>query len=135
MKNPNITHTLVDRAREMRKEPTEEENKLWHILLKNMSPRFTRQKIIGFYIVDFYCAKLKLIIEIDGEQHYIAEKQKYEERRTNYIENSGYKILRFYNSDINKDIKNVEYTIIGACKERAGQLGLEIDIKFLDSVL
>ena len=66
MKNQDITHILVDRARYMRKEPTEEENKLWHLYLKKIKPRFTRQKIIGSYIVDFYCPKLKLVIEIDG---------------------------------------------------------------------
>ena len=57
---------LVDRARIMRKEPTPEENKMWHILLKKFKPRFFRQRIIGNYIVDFYCPKLKLIREIDG---------------------------------------------------------------------
>ena len=62
---------LVDRSRQMRKNPTEEENKLWYILLKHIKPRFTRQRIFGNYIVDFFCPKLKLIIEVDGEQHYL----------------------------------------------------------------
>ena len=66
----NTTPEIIDRTRKMRKEPTEEENKLWHILLKHVKPRFIRQKTIGYYIVDFYCPKLKLIIEIDGEQHF-----------------------------------------------------------------
>jgi hypothetical protein len=68
-----VDHIIVERASEMRKNPTEEENKMWHIILKHIKPRFIRQKIIGYYIVDFYCPKLKLIIEIDGEQHYIDE--------------------------------------------------------------
>ena len=58
---------LVERAHKMRKEPTEEENKLWHILLKKIRPRFLRQRVIGNYIVDFCCPKLKLIIEVDDD--------------------------------------------------------------------
>ena len=126
------TQILVDRARLMRKNPTPEENKMWHILLKNLKPRFFRQRIIGDYIVDFYCPKLKLIIEIDGEQHYLPENQEYEQKRTEFLEKSGYKILRFYNSDINRKIKNVEYTLTGVCKERAKELNCDIEIVFTE---
>ena len=126
------TQTLVDRARLMRKNPTSEENKMWYILLKNFKPRFFRQRIIGNYIVDFYCPKLKLIIEIDGEQHYLPENQEYEQKRTEFLEKSGYKILRFYNSDINKEIRNVEYSLTGVCKERAKELNCDIEIVFTD---
>ena len=82
----------------MRKEPTVEENKMWHILLKRMKPRFLRQYVIGNYIVDFYCPKLKLIIEIDGEQHYLPENGKYEQRRQN--------------SSKTKDIEYYDFTIM-----------------------
>ena len=115
----------------MRKEPTVEENKMWHILLKRMKPRFLRQYVVGNYIVDFYCPKLKLIIEIDGEQHYLPENEKYEKNRTRFLESEGYKILRFYNSDINRKIKNVEYTVLGVCEERAQELGIDIEIMFV----
>ncbi|MBE6803000.1 MAG: endonuclease domain-containing protein [Ruminococcaceae bacterium] len=125
-KNPDITHTLVDRARNMRKEPTEEENKLWHLYLKKIRPRFTRQKIIGSYIVDFYCPKLKIVIEIDGVQHYLEENTDYEKRRESYLQNDGYKLLRFYNSDINKDLKNTETTIYYTCVERGKELGVNV---------
>ena len=125
-KNPDITHTLVDRARNMRKEPTEEENKLWHLYLKKIRPRFTRQKIIGSYIVDFYCPKLKIVIEIDGVQHYLEENTDYEKRRETYLQNEGYKLLRFYNSDINKDLKNTETTIYYTCVERGKELGVNV---------
>ena len=121
---------LVDRSRQMRKNPTEEENKLWHILLKHIKPRFIRQRIFGNYIVDFFCPKLKIIIEVDGEQHYLEENKVYEEKRTEFLKNNGYKIVRFYNSDINYHIKDVEHTIIGACKERAKELNKDIDIEF-----
>ena len=123
---------LVDRARIMRKEPTPEENKMWHILLKKFKPRFFRQRIIGNYIVDFYCPKLKLIIEIDGVQHYLPETQNYENKRTEFLENSGYKILRFTNHDINKKIRNVEYTLMGVCIERATELNIDTEITFTE---
>ena len=124
---------LVDRAHKMRKEPTEEENKLWHILLKKIRPRFLRQRVIGNYIVDFCCPKLKLIIEVDGEQHYMPEGKNYEDKRTEFLEQSGYKIIRFYNSDINKHIREVEYTITNACRERAGELGLSMEVEFVST--
>ena len=126
MKNQDITHTLVDRARNMRKEPTEEENKLWHLYLKKIRPRFTRQKIIGSYIVDFYCHKLKIVIEIDGVQHYLEENTDYEKRRETYLQNEGYKLLRFYNSDINKELKNTQTTIYYTCVERGKELGVNV---------
>ena len=121
---------LVERAHKMRKEPTEEENKIWHILLKKIRPRFLRQRVIGNYIVDFCCPKLKLIIEVDGEQHYMPENEKYENTRTSFLEHKGYKIIRFYNSDINKEIRNVEYSLTGVCKERAKELNCDIEIVF-----
>ena len=114
----------------MRTEPTPEENKLWHILLKNINPRFIRQKIIGSYIVDFYCPKLKLIIEVDGEQHFFEKNVDYEKRREQFLLDSGYRILHFYNSDINKHIRETEYTVIANCRERAQQLGLDIEVGF-----
>ena len=99
------------RKAEQEKKRIEEENKLWHLYLKKIRPRFTRQKIIGSYIVDFYCPKLKIVIEIDGVQHYLEENTDYEKRRETYLQNEGYKLLRFYNSDINKELKNTKTTI------------------------
>jgi len=124
------TPEIINRSREMRKEPTEEENKLWHILLKHITPRFVRQKIIGFYIVDFYCPKLKLIVEIDGEQHFLEENAEYEKRREKFLNESGYKMLHFYNSDINKHIRDVEQTILYACRERADEMELNVEVQF-----
>ena len=132
MKHNDITYELVDRARGMRKEPTEEENKLWHLYLKKIKPRFVRQKIIGSYIVDFYCAKLKLVIEIDGVQHYLEENEMYEKRREEYLQGKGYKLLRFYNSDVNKNLSNTEETIYWSCVERVEELGLDIEVVLSD---
>ena len=128
-KNKDVTHVLVDRAREMRKEQTPEEGKLWHLYLKKLEPRFTRQKIIGPYIVDFYCPKLKLVIEIDGEQHYLEENVAYEKRREDYFQKEGYKILRFYNSDINKKLSDTETMIYYSCIDRAKTLGIDVTVR------
>ena len=129
----NTTPEIIDRARKMRKEPTEEENKLWHILLKHIKPRFVRQRTIGYYIVDFYCPKLKLIIEIDGEQHFWEENEEYEKRREKFLNDSGYTLLHFYNSDINKHIRETEHTITNACREIAEELGLSVEVEFYSS--
>ncbi len=103
-----------------------------HLYLKKIRPRFIRQKIIGPYIVDFYCSKLKLVIEIDGVQHYFEENIEYEKRREEYLENAGYKLLRFYNSDINKELKNTETTIYYTCIERAKALRGDIEVTFTE---
>ena len=131
--NMKPTPEIIDRARKMRREPTEEENKLWHILLKHIKPRFVRQRTIGYYIVDFYCPKLKLIIEIDGEQHFWEENEEYEKRREKFLNDSGYTLLHFYNSDINKHIRETEHTITNACRERAEELGLSVEVEFYSS--
>ena len=89
-------------ARHLRKNMTPWERKLWYEFLRNYPVRFQRQKAIGNYIVDFYCPKLKLIIEINGEQHYLPENKEYEQKRTEFLEKSGYRILSFYNSDISR---------------------------------
>ena len=101
------TPELIDRARKMRKEPTEEENKLWHILLKHIKPRFIRQKTIGYYIVDFYCNQARLIIELDGSQHYSAEGLVKDKIRTERIEKRNLTVLRIPNSEINHNFEGI----------------------------
>ena len=100
--------------------------------VEKIQTTFFRQRIIGNYIVDFYCPKLKLIIEIDGVQHYLPETQEYEYKRTEFLENSGYKLLRFTNHDINREIRNVEYTLMGVCSERATELNIDVEIVFTE---
>ena len=102
-------------AVEMRKNMTEEEKKVWYQHLKGYVPKFHRQRIIGNYIVDFYCPKLKLIIEIDGCQHFEETKLNYDAKRTDYLEKLGYYVLRFENTEVNKDFENVKYVIDNVC--------------------
>ena len=134
-KNKHIpVNSRLDKyAKNLRKNMTDEEKTLWYNYLNKIYPRFHRQKIIGNYIVDFFCPKLKLIIEIDGEQHFWKENEEYEKRREKFLNDSGYKLLHFYNSDINKHIRETEHTITNACRERAEELGLSVEVEFYSS--
>ena len=105
--NLEIAGELLNRAKEMRKNPTEEETILWQKLkAKKFDHKFRRQHPIHNYIVDFVCLSKKLIIEVDGEIH-LQQKEKDEERDLRLTQKLGYKILRFTNQDVLKDIKGV----------------------------
>ena len=91
---------LIDRAKEMRKNMTTEEKKLWYEFLRNYEHRFRRQHPVDNYIVDFYYADMKLVIEIDGGQHYSEGGQLYDTERSAVIESYGLKILRFTSTNV-----------------------------------
>ena len=113
-------------AKELRKNMTYEEKTIWYNYLNKIQPRFHRQKIIGNYIVDFYCPKLKIVIEIDGIQHYEEDNAKYDLKRTEFLENLGLTVIRFDNSDIKKDYYSVLYYITTHCESKAKQLGIKV---------
>ena len=94
-------------ARQLRKDMTPWERKLWYCFLKDYPIRFQRQKCMNHFIVDFYCFRAKLIIELDGGGHYEENAQKYDENRTNILEKYGLKVLRFCNTDIDKNFYGV----------------------------
>ena len=102
-------NNLTNNARNLRKNQTPQEQKLWNLLrnrrYKNLC--FKRQFIIGNYIVDFVCREKKLIIELDGGQHNIDANITYDEERTKYLETEGYRVLRFWNNDIDNNIEGV----------------------------
>ena len=91
---------LKERARYLRKNMTEAERKIWENFLKDYKYRVLRQKPIDNYIVDFYCAKLKLVIEIDGEIHSSKDNQEYDLIRTKILKGYGLQIIRFSNDEI-----------------------------------
>ena len=111
-------------AVETRKNQTDEEKKVWYQILKGRVPKFHRQRIIGNYIVDFYCPQLRLAIEIDGYQHFYDENIEYDNKRTAYIESQDIYVLRFENTEVNQDIEYVRYIINNVCDAR--QKGLTI---------
>ena len=84
----------------MRREMTAAENKLWYDYLRRDGNRWLRQKPIDDYLVDFYCPKLKLAIEVDGTTHLENKDKVYDKKRTEELEKLGIKILRFWNNDI-----------------------------------
>jgi len=99
------------RARQMRNEMTAAEKKLWYGYLEQDRNRWLRQKPIGDYIIDFYCPKLKLVIEVDGTTHLENKDKVYDKKRTEELEKLGIKILRFWNNDILDGLAEVENVI------------------------
>ena len=108
----------VSLARRFRKEMTPWESKLWHYFLKSYSPRIQRQKPILSYIVDFYCAKAKLIIELDGSGHCEPANIEKDRERTKTLEKDGFKVIRFYNIDVDKNFYSVCSVIDDEIKKR-----------------
>ena len=109
-------------ARNLRKQLTQQERILWQ-LLRNHSfygYEFRRQYVIGQYIVDFVCREKKIIIEIDGGQHNTPEEIIYDKKRTEFLNSRGYKVIRFWNSDIDKNIDGVYKVLLyefGICRD------------------
>lgn len=102
--------TLKYRARAMRKNMTDAEAKLWRYLRKKQinGLQFYRQRPLGKYIVDFYCPKKKIVIEVDGGQHYEEKGIKYDKKRTIFLEEiRKLKVIRFTNIDVLKNIEGV----------------------------
>ena len=98
------TMTLDDRAREMRKAPTEPEKRLWrHLSNSQTGFKFRRQAVIAWYIVDFLCPAKALIIEIDGDTH----REDADKKRDDILERQGYRTIRFTNADVMTNIKGV----------------------------
>ena len=94
-------------AKNLRKNATKQENHLWYDFLSKYEVRFQRQKAIDNFIADFYCHKAKLIIEIDGSQHYTEEGRQKDEFRTEILEEYGLTIIRFTNHQINTNFRGV----------------------------
>ncbi len=100
--------TLTEKERQNRRNPTPAENKLWFEVLRDRQlagAKFTRQKPLGEYIVDFYCAELTLAIEIDGDSH--AEQAEYDRRRTAHLNRLGIDLVRYSNRDILTNLDGV----------------------------
>ena len=117
-------HSNVTLARNLRKNMTPWERKLWFEFLREYPIRFQRQKPIGNFIVDFYCFKAKLVIEIDGLQHYTEEGRQKDEFRTEILEGYDLKVIRFTNRQINTNFRGVcEYidaTVKASLREGGG---------------
>ena len=109
---------LIKLAKQLRKNATPWENKLWYEFLREYQVRFQRQKVIDNYIVDFYCAKAKLGIELDGGGHYSPEKLEADRIRSESLLKIGIEIIRFSNLDVDKSFYEVCESIDNKVKER-----------------
>ena len=98
---------LKERSQKLRKEATKEENLLWYHFLRKYPVQFRRQYIIGNYIVDFYCHKAKLVVELDGSGHYEPKTVRYDQMRTQYLESQGLCVFRVSNLDVLQRFREV----------------------------
>jgi len=91
----------------MRKNPTPAEKKLWRDYLRTFKFRILRQRPIAHFIVDFYCAALKLVIEVDGDSHFTDEGKAYDLKRTSILEGYGLQVVRFTNDEVLNNFEGV----------------------------
>ena len=108
----------LSKARALRRNMTAEERRLWYAFLRTYPIKFTRQKILGKYIADFYSASAKLVIELDGSQHFEQENAKKDAIRTQYLEQFDLRVLRIPNNAIHDNFSGVCAYIDRVVKER-----------------
>ncbi|MDO5598053.1 MAG: endonuclease domain-containing protein [Acidaminococcus sp.] len=118
---PFYSHRTPQRLqfrKELRKQMTKEERKLWFECLRDYPVRFRSQEIILDYIADFYCSRAKLIVELDGEQHADPVEKERDALRTRRIEQLGYKVIRIPNREIWRNFQGVKEYIYREMKKR-----------------
>ena len=115
------TPKIMHRAGELRKDPTPAERKLWSRLRNRQlnGVKFRNQHAIGNYVPDFCAVKEKLIIELDGGQHAEEDAVQYDNERTKYFESLGYRVIRFWNNQIMKDMNGVILAIMYALEKNS----------------
>ena len=111
---------MKDRARSFRKNMTDAENRMWYFLRDRRlnGYKFVREIPFDSYIADFVCRAKKVIVEIDGAQHAEEQAIKYDKKRTEFLEKNGYKIIRFWNSEVFGDINVVLEAILAFLKNK-----------------
>ena len=113
---------LNSRAKHLRHEMTPQERKLWFGFLRDYPIKIYKQRVIEFFIVDFYCAKAKLVIELDGSQHYEDRNIKKDADRTAFLEGYGLRVIRIPNNDVGRNFCGVCEYIDAAVKQSLSQL-------------
>ena len=109
---------LLTFAKILRQNMTPQEKHLWYDFLRHYPVKIYKQRIVDNFIADFYCHKARLIIEIDGSQHYTPEGRSYDDARTEVLQRYGLEVIRFSNRDIDNNFYNVCYMIDRIIKER-----------------
>lgn len=115
-RNPDLTAN----ARALRQDMSKAERHLWYDFLSRYSARFQRQKVLGRYIADFYCAEAKLVVEVDGPSHQGEEARLYDQRRTAFLEEYGLAVLRVNNEAVLKHFNEVCDAIHVTIQRRLG---------------
>ncbi len=112
---------LVPLAKQLRKEMTKEERHLWYDFLRTYPVRFSRQKVLGKYIADFYSAEAKLVIELDGSQHCEGSNAEKDAERTAFLDGYGLTVIRIPNNEISKNFHGVYEYIDTAVRQSLSQ--------------
>jgi very-short-patch-repair endonuclease len=103
---------LKPRSQALRRDPSPAERKLWYEFLRTLPIKFTRQKPLGHYIADFYCANERLVIEVDGDSHFTERGEQYDETRTAQLQAMGVRVVRVTNVEVMQDFEGVCATIL-----------------------
>ncbi|WP_405383278.1 endonuclease domain-containing protein [Phascolarctobacterium sp.] len=117
----NYKKENLTKAKSLRHSMTTEERKLWYLFLRNYPLKFRKQTPIDDFIVDFYCDKAKLVIELDGSQHFSEDGMTYDNLRSKVLEKYSLFVMRFTNIDINQHFSSVCEAIDKMVKERTLQ--------------
>ncbi len=112
---------LVPLAKQLRKEMTKEERHLWYDYLRTHPTRFSRQKVLGKYIADFYSAEANLVIELDGSQHYEYKNVEKDAERTTFLEGYGLTVIRIPNNEVCWNFRGVCEYIDAAVSQSLSQ--------------
>ena len=112
---------LVPFAKQLRKEMTKEERHLWYDFLRTYSVRFSRQKVLGKHIADFYSAEAKLVMELDGSQHYEERNVEKDTDRTAFLESNGLTVIRIPNNEVMCNFRGVCEYIDAAVRQSLSQ--------------
>ena len=119
--NPELTFY----ARKLRKNMTKEERHLWYDFLRSYPVRFQRQKVLGYCIADFYCAKARLVVELDGSQHYGSYEQEKDANRTALLKEYGLTVIRIPNNAVMENFSGVcayiDNAVTYACNQSEGE--------------
>ena len=110
---------MKETARSLRKNMTRQEKHLWYDFLRDYPVKWYRQRSVDRFIVDFFCFKARLVIELDGSQHYTEDGMEYDSIRTDILEKYNLEVLRFTNLEVDENFRGVCETIHGKVRERA----------------
>lgn len=119
---------LSDRAKDLRKNMTKQEKHLWYDFLSKHEVRWYKQRVIDNYIVDFYCSRAKLVIELDGSQHYTKDGKEYDNERTNVLREYGIEVIRFSNNEIDTCFDGVCLKIEEIVKKRLSDFNQSVKV-------